>query len=181
VSLRIKAVDVAQVKDRPLFFDANVLLYLFSPVVISSNQWAINAYTAIFAQCLKMQSVLCIDVVVLSEFINTFLRIEYANYLRNNGLDKNKFNFKHFRSTTEGVGVAKDIEMVVKGRILKHFTIVGKLFTTPDISLISLANTDFNDALIVETCKEHQCILVTNDADFSGVDIDILTANNKLT
>lgn len=29
MSLRIKAMDVAQVKDRPLFFDTNVLLYLF--------------------------------------------------------------------------------------------------------------------------------------------------------
>jgi predicted nucleic acid-binding protein len=180
MSLRIKAIDVASVKDRQLFFDANVLLYLFGSVGTSSNQWAINAYTAIFNQCLKMQSVLCVDVFVLSEFINRFLRIEYENHLRTEGLNRNQFNFKNFRSTTEGVQVAQDVEMVVKGQILKRFKMVGKLFDESDISTINLANTDFNDALIVKTCKNHQCILVTNDADFCGADIDILTANNKL-
>ncbi len=181
MSLRIKAMDVAQVKDRQLFFDTNVLLYLFSPVAAPSTQWAINAYTAIFAQCLKMQNVLCVDVFVLSEFINAFLRFEYENYLKTKGLTRNQCNFKRFRSTAEGIQVSQDIEIVVNNRILKHFKMVGKLFDKADISTISLANTDFNDELIVRTCKEHQCILVTNDADFSGVDIDILTANNKLT
>ena len=64
---------------------------------------------------------------------------------------------------------------------MKRFKMVGKLFDESDISSISFANTDFNDELIVKTCKQHQCVLVTNDADFSGVDIDILTANNKIT
>ena len=57
---------------------------------------------------------------------------------------------------------------------------MGKLFDIADINSISLANCDFNDELIVKTCQEHQCVLVTNDADFSGAKIDILTANNKL-
>ena len=179
MSLRLKAVDVAQVKSRQLFFDANVLLCLFGPV--PSNQWAINAYSAIFGYCLKLQSVLCVDVFVLSEFINRFLRIEYENHLKTNGVNKNQFNFKHFRSTPEGKQVSQDVEMVVKERILKRFKMIGKLFNESDINSISLENSDFNDELIVKTCKEHQCILVTNDADFSGVDIDILTANNKIT
>jgi len=181
MSLRIKAADVTHVKGRQLFFDTNVLLYLFSPVATPSTKWAVNAYTAIFGHCLKMQNVLCVDVFVLSEFINTFLRFEYENYLKTKGLNRNQFNFKNFRSTTEGVQVAQDVEMVVKERILKRFKMVGKLFEESDISTISLANTDFNDELIVKTCKEHKCVLVTNDADFSGVDVDILTANNKIT
>jgi len=178
--LRIKPADVASVKDRQLFFDANVLLYLFGSVGTPSNQWAINTYSAIFGNCLKMQNVLCVDVLVLSEFINRCLRIEYENHLKTNKLDRNQFNFKDFRSTNEGIQVAQDVESVVKGRILKDFKLVGKLFNEADITAISLVNSDFNDELIVKTCKEHQCVLVTNDADFSGVDIDILTANNKI-
>jgi predicted nucleic acid-binding protein len=181
MSLRIKPADVASVKNRPLFFDANVLLYLFGTVGTPSNQWAVNSYSAIFSNCLKMQIILCVDVLVLSEFINRFLRIEYENHLKTNKLDRNHFNFKSFRSTTEGTQVSQDVEMVIKGKILKRFKMVGKLFDESDISSISFANTDFNDELIVKTCKQHQCVLVTNDADFSGVDIDILTANNKIT
>jgi len=37
MSLRIKAIDVASVQERPLFFDTNILLYLFGSVSTSSN------------------------------------------------------------------------------------------------------------------------------------------------
>lgn len=180
MSLRIKAIDVAKVSDRPLFFDANVLVYLFGPVATPSNQWLIEAYAMIFKHCLTQQSKLCVDVIVLSEFINRFLRIEYEKQVKNQGLDKNKYDFKRFRSTDEGIQAAQDIESVVKQKILKRFQIIGKLFTELDIAAIGLVNADFNDGLIVKTCKEHQCVLVTNDADFSGTDIDILTANSRL-
>ena len=76
--------------------------------------------------------------------------------------------------------MSQDVETIVKGKILNKFALVGKLFDTADINSISLANCDFNDELIVKTCQEHRCVLVTNDADFSGAKIDILTANNKL-
>jgi len=72
------------------------------------------------------------------------------------------------------------VEIIVKGRILNKFALVGKLFNTADINGISLANCDFNDELIVKTCQEHQCVLVTNDADFLGANIDILSANKNL-
>lgn len=177
MSLRIKATDVAAVQGRQLFFDANVLFYLFGNG--ASRHWA-NAYNSIFRQCLSMKNELCVDVFVLSEFINRFLRSEHENYLKTNNLDKNTFNFKCFRSNSTGIQVAQDIELVVKGRILKHFEVIGKSFNKLDITSINLVNTDFNDELIVKTCEEHQCVLVTNDADFSSAKIDILSANHKL-
>lgn len=178
MSLRIRAVDVASVKNRQLFFDTNVLLYLFGGTPYP--KWAVEAYSRVFGICLTLKTPLCVDVIVLSEFINRFLRIEYKKYLKSHGIDEKQCDFKNFRSTPEGIQAAQDVEMIVNGQILKRFTMVGKLFNESDVSSISLANTDFNDALIVKTCREHQCVLVTNDADFCGVDIDILTANNKL-
>jgi predicted nucleic acid-binding protein len=77
--------------------------------------------------------------------------------------------------------IAKDIDDLMKGTVLRRFDVVGKAFDKADILAINLINSDFNDELIIRTCKEHQCVLVTNDADFSGADIDILSANNKLT
>lgn len=62
-----------------------------------------------------MGNILCIDVLVLSEFINRFLRIEYENHIKASGLDKNKFDFKQFRSMSEGIQASQDVEMVVKG------------------------------------------------------------------
>jgi hypothetical protein len=69
MSLRIKQADIPNMKNRQFFFDANVLLYLFSSISTPSNQWAITAYNAIFSSCLQTKIVLCVDVTVLSEFI----------------------------------------------------------------------------------------------------------------
>lgn len=176
MSLRITPTNIAAVQGRPLFFDANVLLYLFGS---TSSTWA-NTYSSVFSQCLKMGNDLCVDVTVLSEFINRFLRIEYENYLRTNGLNGQQIKFKDFRSQSEGVQASQDVETIVKGRILNKFALVGKLFDVADINAISLVNCDFNDELIVKTCQQHQCVLVTNDADFSGANIDILSANKNL-
>jgi predicted nucleic acid-binding protein len=179
MSLRIKADDVVSVAGRPLFFDANVLLYLFGGAPYP--QWAVNAYSGLFSQCLKLGNTLCLDVFVLSEFVNRFLRIEYESYLKARKMDRNQVNFKQFRFIDEGIQAAQDVEAVVKGRLLKQFKIVGKLFDESDIASIGLVDTDFNDALIVKTCEAHQCVLVTHDADFISANIDILSANQKLT
>lgn len=176
MSLRIRPANIATVHGRRLFFDANVLLYLFGS---TSSTWA-NTYSSVFSQCLKMGNILCVDVFVLSEFINRFLRIEYENYLKTKGLNNQQVKFKNFRSQPEGAQASKDVETIVKGRILNKFALVGKLFDVEDVNAISLVYCDFNDELIVQTCRQHQCVLVTNDADFSGANIDILTANNKL-
>jgi predicted nucleic acid-binding protein len=178
MSLRINAADVAAVTGRSLFFDANVLLYLFGSAPYP--QWAVNAYACLFNQCLKLGNTLCLDVFVLSEFVNRFLRIEYENYLKSQKIDRNQVNFKHFRSFDEGIQAAQDVEVIVKGRLLKQFKIVGKLFDESDIVSIGLVGADFNDALIVKTCEVHQCVLVTHDADFKSARIDILSANQKL-
>lgn len=180
MSLRIKQADIPNMKNRQFFFDANVLLYLFGTVATPSNQWAINAYSAIFSNCLQTKIVLCVDVTVLSEFINRFIRFEYESYLKSNYLNKTNFKFKDFRNTKEGQQVSQDIQSIVNGKILKNFKIIGKIFDQEEVKSINLVNSDFNDELIIKTCNEHKCVLVTNDADFSGAAVDILTANNKL-
>jgi hypothetical protein len=40
--------------------------------------------------------------------------------------------------------------------------------------------SDFNDLVLVELCKSKALKLVTDDGDFKGKDITILTANKKL-
>lgn len=180
MSLRINPPNISAIQGRALFFDANVLLYLFGSVTTPSNQWAVTAYSAIFKQCLNMNNKLCLDVFVLSEFVNRILRSEYENHLKTNGLSGSQLKYKQFRIKNEGLQAAQDVEMLVKNRILKRFSVVGKLFNTADINAINFVNTDFNDELIIKTCQEHQCVLVTNDADFSGANVDILTANAKL-
>jgi predicted nuclease of predicted toxin-antitoxin system len=41
-------------------------------------------------------------------------------------------------------------------------------------------NADFNDQIIAELCRKKQLTLITDDGDFHGQDIAILTANKRL-
>ena len=176
--LPVSAITTATLANRPLLFDANILLYLFGLNVVSNNQkWAVNAYSRLFGLCLKNGKTLCVDVFVLSEFINRYLRMEYDNYKQSTG---NKIDFKPFRNSPEGIKASQDVDIIVKNKILKVFDVVGKTFDKADILAISLDKTDFNDALLVGVCQEHNCIFVTNDADFANSPIDIISANNRL-
>ena len=39
---------------------------------------------------------------------------------------------------------------------------------------------DFNDQVIAQLCKDKGLTLITNDGDFKGQDVTILTANRRL-
>lgn len=171
-------ININTISNRPLLFDTNILLYLFGTNVVSSNQqWAVKAYSNFYSTCLKNKHPLFIDISVLSEFINRCLRMEYDVYKKANSTT---LSFKDFRNSAEGVQASQDIDKIIKNQILKTFDIIGKLFSKNDIIAMKLINTDFNDALLVDVCQAHNCILVTNDADFTHSSIDIISANNKL-
>lgn len=56
-----------------------------------------------------------------------------------------------------------------------------KGFNQVDIySMLCVDSLDFNDKAIELICRENNFVLMTNDADYMGTSLEILTANNKL-
>jgi len=43
-----------------------------------------------------------------------------------------------------------------------------------------MGNSDFNDLVLVELCRSKGFMLVTDDGDFKGKGITVLTANRRL-
>ena len=63
---------------------------------------------------------------------------------------------------------------------MKTFSITDKHLTNKDFDkLLVVDSLDFNDKVIVETCKEFNLILLTHDSDFPSTDLDILSLNIK--
>lgn len=170
--LRYRLEDLGTVKNKALFFDANVLLYIFWPTVSSTNQWAITAYSKLFANCIRQSVPLCLDAWVISEFINRAIRLEKEK--------SEILEFKAYRKSPDGRSATRDIQSVIQSKILPHFDVIGKAFDKKDLAAIDLENTDFNDLLIEKTCKKYGCVLATNDADFASSALDIISANRKL-
>ena len=66
-----------------LFLDANIWLYLFGPQ--KPGAYWVNIYSKVFSNILSAKSLIYIDALVVSEFINTFARQEW-------GLAKDQWN-----------------------------------------------------------------------------------------
>ena len=89
-----------------LFLDANVWLYIFSPYGIGGH-WEL-VYSSVFDRIVAAKSQLFTDVLVISEFINTYARIKWKQS------DFAGEDFKRFRGVKEFKPIAEEISAHVK-------------------------------------------------------------------
>lgn len=161
-------------KDR-LFLDANIWLYIYGPQKPDDRQVAI--YSRALRRILDAQSRIYIDVLVVSEFINTYARLKWK-------LVKPEIEqFKDFRNGLHFKPVAGDIADDVR-RVMNHCSRIEDNFMTLQLDSLFQAyaagDSDFNDQVIMEVCKREGLTLITHDRDFKGRRIPILTANRHL-
>ncbi len=160
--------DVSQLNGRNIFFDANVLIYLFWPTGQHSFE---QNYARVFRNLLRQGNNLFVDFLVTSEVINRILRNEHQ---RINPSQK----LKDFRNSEDGKDALDDIYIIVKNDILARFNVVGKAFNSQEIeSLLSVDELDFVDKATVTLCEENNFVLLTNDKDFRDCGLDMLTGN----
>lgn len=173
--------NIHQLENRKIFFDANVLIYIFWPS--GAYKWE-SYYSSAFGKLLRQKNELLVDFIVISEIVNRSHRLEYEkhlNHLTKNNIQKNKLSYKNYRDSIEGCEALSDIYLMIETNILNCFTIVGKAFNKSEIlSFLTLDKLDFSDKGILSICKENSCVLLTNDRDYINADIDILSSNPKL-
>jgi len=175
MAARYSLKEIAAIGDRKVFFDANVLIYLFWPS--GSLKWE-HAYSSAFGSLLRQRNELIVDFLVISEIVNRAHRLEYEKHLSANGLHKNGLAYKTYRDSDEGQSALSDIYLIIETNILDTFTVTGKAFSKAEIqSFLKQEPLDFVDKAILSICKENSCILLTNDKDYKSADIDILTSN----
>jgi predicted nucleic acid-binding protein len=163
--------EIRELRDRYVFVDANVLIYLFWST--GSAFWEIN-YASVYSALLKQRNQLCVDFLVISEFVNRVLRTEHKKKQPDS-------NFKQFRDSRDGKDVLSDIYSLAQTQILDQFEVVGKSFSKDDIiHFLSVNGLDFLDKGILKICRNNNFVLLTNDKDFKNADIDILTCNHLI-
>lgn len=158
-----------------LFLDTNIWLFVYGPQRPRDKKVAI--YSQAFAKILAAQCRIYIDVLIVSEFINTYSRLKW------NIMGKPKENFKQFRNSQGFKPIAQDIAADIRC-VLSHCERVESSFESLDIDgLISeyaTGNADFNDQVIAVLCQRKGLKLLTDDGDFRGQNIPIVTANRRL-
>lgn len=119
-----------------------------------------------------------VDFIVISEIVNRAHRLEYEKHLTANMILRSALSYKQYRNSADGQAALSDIYLIVETNILSNFTVVGKAFNKADIqTFLTIGPLDFADKGILMTCKENDCVLLTNDIDFKAAEVDILSSN----
>ena len=160
-----------------ILVDTNIWLYLF-PAPGNPQQRFTNQYSRAFSNLVSAQAQPILDPMVLSEYLNRYIRIEWGgNY-------KSRYpRFKDFRNSQDFSAVASAAETFAK-KILSfcqvHSISASELDLSAALADFSSGSVDFNDALLVDICKKRNLKLMTNDGDFQEGGIEVLTTNPKL-
>ena len=178
--MKNKAHDIATYsfqKGEPLLLDTNVWLYI-CPAPSDTSKVHTAGYVAAFKKMLSAGCCLAMDAIILSEYLNRYCRIEW------NALHKQTYrDFKAFRNTGAFQAIAQKAATFARS-MLKLCTCHDHPFATTDIARVladfEAGSNDFNDGLLVETCRHYNWKLVTNDSDCVHGGIDVLTTNPKL-
>lgn len=162
-----------------LFFDANIWLSLYGPQG-APNDPRTQIYSNALAEAMRAKSQIWVDVLVISEFVNRFARIEYDIQFPNRS---RRPNFKQFRNSPDFQPISQAIAAAVRN-ILKFAARIESGFSIIDINALLLEfesnSNDFNDQILAGLCKNNSLVLVTHDSDFKGKGVDILTANPRI-
>lgn len=157
-----------------LLLDTNIWLLVYGPQKPKDNR--VVVYSQALAKIFAAQSRIHIDVLIVSEFINTYARLKWK-------LLAPSSKFKTFRQSSRFKPVAQGISADVK-RVLQYCRKVEDDFVLLDMdSLITeyaMGDSDFNDQILTSLCKRKGLKLVTDDEDFKGQGIPVITANRRL-
>ncbi len=162
-----------------LLFDTNIWMYIYGPRG-NPDDWKSRVYSGALAKALKVNSALFTEILILSEFINRYARLEHQIQV-NKGAAPG--DYKQFRNSPAFLPVAQRIAGDVR-RILRHCKRIESGFEALDIAAMvdeyERGAFDFNDQVLASLCQSRGLALVTHDADFKDRGLSIITANTRL-
>ena len=182
--MRNKAYDLRQwsFSDRDRILpDANFWINVFGPTAaVGQRGHRIQSYSRGFQGMVRNKATLFIDVLILSEFVNTLARQEFNTHFKTT---YGPTGFKQFRNSADFLPTARVIASESR-KILRHCQRLDHAFSEWELPQLladfEKGGEDFNDQLIIEVSKKHSLTLLTDDGDMTNGGVIILTANPRL-
>jgi predicted nucleic acid-binding protein len=175
-----KAQDAARYRfqsGEQILVDANIWFYLFPPTAQPVPRWA-TVYSGAFSRLLHAKATPIVDGLVLSEYLNRYVRLEYDAFWRSSYP-----KYKDFRKSADGINVLQDAVAEMR-QILKtsapHDTPLASMDIAAVLGEVQNGSLDFNDGLLIQTCRLNGWKLLTHDHDMTIGGIELLTTNRKL-
>lgn len=161
----------------PILVDANVWLYLHPPAAQPTSRWA-DSYSGAFARMLQVKAKPIVDALILSEYLNRYVRLEFNAFWKTTYPE-----FKKFRQSDDGAKVlqyaVEELTQILKIAAPRDTRLADMNFPALLLAVRS-GSIDFNDGLLIQSCRQNGWKLLTNDGDMSQGGIEVLTANSRL-
>ncbi len=158
-------------KNDNVFLDTNILIFLFSPDFVSSNEYQVDTYSKIFEMLVEKQNNMYINSLVVSEFLNRCLRIDFDK----NFQDDNKS--KHYKNDYRGSSEYKQTLNILLKLLHKMLNVFKIQQLDDDFSKFETISEfeksdelDFNDLVISRTVLNQNLKLLSDDKDFDNYD-----------
>ncbi|MBU2446277.1 MAG: hypothetical protein KJ666_12015 [Bacteroidetes bacterium] len=163
-------------------FDTNVWLYLFCPLG-GYKTLIIKDYEDFLVKIIKVNSGIYLSSLILSEFINSYIRLDFNIKKHTN---PNQFvNFKKdYRPSQDYSNTVSTVRATLKQQIIRITKNIDDGFSNYNLTDIinNIDKSDFNDLCTEELSSISNLKIVTDDKDFkiSTKTIEVLTSNPKL-
>lgn len=165
-----------------VYLDANAWIYAFNPFN-GQNQNLVKVYSELLKDLISSKCEIYYCSLVLSEIVNTCLRISYETHLAENNLTKKELKFKQYRSTEECsdalqmMGIYLRFLYRVGQPLYRDATLCGYMDV---IDKFTATPSDINDIIIAHTCKNKGISVITHDTDMASTQVDIITFNRRM-
>lgn len=162
------------VENKNILLDANVLIFLFWPLGLKGKE---DYYAKAYSILKRKGNRFFTHHIVLSETYNRILDNEYRNYCNRNTY----MNKKEWRNSVLGKEAISNIKTILVEDILNNFEICNIEVDKSHIQkFIESEDLDFNDKILSEICFKNKYYLLSDDKDFRGENINIISANFSL-
>lgn len=162
------------------FFDANIWMFLLCPLG-NYQPHIISKYDNFLKKIRKEKAPLFVSSLVLSEFFNAYVRLEFELWKKK---DCNNEKYREFKKTQIYKELVSEASYVIKYTMLKIAGRVDDKFRDIDIEelFVEIENSDLNDNYHLDLALMEQMIFVTDDGNIPSQKIksSILTGNPKL-
>lgn len=145
--------------------DTNVLMYTFEP---SQNKNDPGYNNLIYSNLNNDNYQFMINSHIISEFINRFVRNRYNTYLKVENIkspEKSYFK-KVYRNSNDFKTSYNTAITIVKEDFFENFDLADELTELSITSSIPPVTFDYNDQLIINSAKQNDLNIITNDHDF---------------
>lgn len=157
------------------FFDTNIWIFLFCSIG-NHKPSKQKVYSGFFSRLRERNASIFINSLVLSEFCNVWLRIEFDTWKKQT-INVGKTNFKKdFVGTPKYNQTIEDIKYAIQQILAVTLKCSDEFNSINFVNVINqFGKADFNDAYYAVLAEKKSWKIVTDDGDFDKLTIPTLT------